>query len=89
MHNTIIWPRPGLTTSKSLLEEGRGDQLPEKLMNITRKRLKLTLSLNAKNLTYGNSVYFASDVVEEVEASENPTTKELLEMKNTVSAIEI
>ncbi|WOG82879.1 hypothetical protein DCAR_0102048 [Daucus carota subsp. sativus] len=76
--------RPGLTTSKSLLEEGRGDQLPEKLMNITRKRLKLTLSLNAKNLTYGNSVYFASDVVEEVEASENPTTKELLEMKNTV-----
>ena len=50
------------------LQEGKGDQLLEKLINIIGKRRTLTWSPNAKNLVKGNSVYFASYVVKGVES---------------------
>nr|XP_017221654.1 PREDICTED: uncharacterized protein LOC108198411 [Daucus carota subsp. sativus] len=64
------------------MKEGKGDKIPEKIINITGKRLILTLSLNPKNLVDGNSVYFASDVVE---TSENPSPEQPSEQNTTVS----
>ncbi|KAL1813147.1 hypothetical protein ACET3Z_023212 [Daucus carota] len=72
------------TTVNSLigqnLKEGKGEHFPEKFKDIIGKTLKITLSLNTNNLIHGNTVYFASDVLEGVETTPN---------KNTISSSEI
>lgn len=49
------------------LKEGKRDKYPEKLKAIEGKNLTLTISLNEKNLVHGNTVYFATNVIEEVQ----------------------
>ncbi|XP_017228967.2 uncharacterized protein LOC108204162 [Daucus carota subsp. sativus] len=71
------------------IKEGKGDQLPEKLLNIVGTRLTLTLSLNAKNLVDGNSVYFASDVVKVVATSENASSEHTSEQNTMVPASDL
>ena len=68
------------TKSIIKLQEGKGEHFPEKFKDIIGKTLKITLSLNTNNLIHGNTVYFASDVLEGVETTPN---------KNTISSSEI
>lgn len=76
-----------LTNSKPFWQEGEPDQLPEKLKKITGKNLKLTISLNDKNLIHGNTVYFASDVVEDFQTSEFSQNSGIL--KHNVDFVEV
>lgn len=77
-----------LTNLYPSLQEGKGDQYPEKLKAITGKNLALTISLNEKNLEHGNTVYFASNVVEGVQTSETSTHEQKSEINsNSVHSV--